>query len=392
MDKLNEKRTQPLGKVKPSLNKKLMDYCKLIGVQKIELLEELINKELEGKVLEDTFIISEKPFYFNLKELIDKGTVEASTNKPSSDLYNQIIIKKIPNNLDNFEEKLNTYCYDNNSKLHRGIINFSYKSEETDEVKTRTVNKNVNTIFLLFDYTLATSGRNIDGEQPSLKISVISFNELPVLLDNNSDLDIKNKFEKIKQDLVFDSMKGILTNSTLWKYNNNDVINYFHLERNIYHIYNILKAGFTCSSEYIEEPLKLLDNLVYRTVDLFVENKTLVNKVYYLDKLSDIGEVIPESKSIDEVFKEAVIELNLFKEVKKYSNSKPVKVYDVFTNPKVDFFDNKYESEYPGLIYYIDSILEPNEEANVYSFVHAFPHNTDLFKEYEHIIHQYQIN
>ena len=29
MDKLNEKRTQPLGKVKPSLNKKLMDYCKL---------------------------------------------------------------------------------------------------------------------------------------------------------------------------------------------------------------------------------------------------------------------------------------------------------------------------------------------------------------------------
>ena len=54
MVRIKEEKTKQLGKVTPSLNKKLVDYCKLIRVNKIDLLEELIAKELEGKVLDNT--------------------------------------------------------------------------------------------------------------------------------------------------------------------------------------------------------------------------------------------------------------------------------------------------------------------------------------------------
>ena len=409
MVRLKEERTVQLGKVTPSLNKKLVEYAKLIGVKKIDLLEELISKELSGKVLDNSFIVPKKPFYFNFNELLAKGTVEASTKKPSSDLYNQIIIKQIPNNFDVFEEDLKSYCYDHNSKLHRGIINFSFKEdikeevevgydEEKEEVKTRTVNKTVvNSFLLLFDYFSEPSERNIifDVERPSLKISIISFNELPVLLDNDSE--IKKEFEEVEKALVYDNLKGMLANPTLWKYNNTDVINYFHLEKNPYHINNILKAVFSSSAEYIDEALNLLDSLVYKTVELFVENKALANKLPVVDLsvLEDEGlttevDVPVKDKSIDEVFKEAIIELNFYKEVRKFSNNDPEKVYDIFINSNSSSYENKYTAIYHRLMHYIDRILEVNEEANLYSFIHAFPYDVPLFKEYETIKYHYQ--
>lgn len=406
MVRIKEEKTKQLGKVTPSLNKKLVDYCKLIRVNKIDLLEELIAKELEGKVLDNTFIVPEKPYYFNLNELITKGTVEASTKKPSSELYNQIIIKQIPNNFDVLEEDLKTCCYDKNSKLHRGIINFSYMEEiqekkevgydeDTEEVKYRTINRTVvNTVLLLFDYSSAPSGRNIifDVERPSLRISIVPFNELPILLDNDSNSEeIKIKFEKLEHDLAYDSLKGMLSNPTLWKYNNNDVINYFHLEKNLYHSNNILKAVFCSSAEYIEEALKLLDNLIYRTVELYVENKVLAYKIggtelSYEDKASATEEDVPiKDKSINESFEEAVVDLDFYNEVQKYYNDNPEKVYDIFINSKYGGFENKYTATYDRLMYYINSILEPNEEDNVYTLINAFPFDAPLFKDYDYV-------
>ena len=76
-----EEKTVQLGKVTPTLNNALLDYAKLIGITKIELLEELIAKELEGRVLTKGFIVPDKPFYFNLDVLLTEGTVMAERRR-----------------------------------------------------------------------------------------------------------------------------------------------------------------------------------------------------------------------------------------------------------------------------------------------------------------------
>lgn len=121
MKDLKEEKTKQLGKVTPSLNEKLVNYCKLIGVKKIDLLENLINKELEGKVLTKGFIVPERTFYFNMEKLLEEGTVKATANKPSTDFKSYYTVKKIPNNLDSKNEELKTYCYNDTEYLHKGI-------------------------------------------------------------------------------------------------------------------------------------------------------------------------------------------------------------------------------------------------------------------------------
>lgn len=372
----------------PDLVNKLNKYCSLTETNRTKFISDLIESELKGKILTNDFIELEKPFYFNLKELLEKGTVEATTEKPSSDLYNQIIIKKVPNNLDSFEEDLKTFCFDNNSKLHKGIITFNYKdlvyydkevgyNEETEEVKTIKLNKYViKTVNLVFDYSFSVPDINklIGFEKDTLKISSITSNELPVLLDNDSNSAVVLKeLEKVKDGITKDFLYKMLSNCFLWKYNNTDVLNYFHLEKNPYHVYNILGAVFTSSAKYIDEVLKLLDNLVYKTVELYVENRTLS---YKLD--SNVTE-----KDISEVFKEAVIELNFYEEVNKFSsdNEEAEKVYNVFCQIN----DNEYLQLYHQLVVYVDRILKVNEESNIYSLITAFPYDNVLFEQYSNI-------
>ena len=73
-------KTKQLGKVEPELNKRITEYSKLIGISKTDLLEELFNKEVEDKVLDNSFIYPEEIYYFNFVDLLRFNTVKASTN------------------------------------------------------------------------------------------------------------------------------------------------------------------------------------------------------------------------------------------------------------------------------------------------------------------------
>lgn len=187
MVKLIEEKTVQLGKVTPSLNTALVDYAKLIGITKIELLEELIAKELKGRVLTKGFIVPDKPFYFNMEELLSEGTVVASTNKPSREFNKYYIVKKIANNLDSITAEFRTYCYNDNKYLHKGIFIYYLFSYFVKPVP------------LVFDYDIKTN---------ELVISLVKLSELRLLIESEEDIATVEEIVKTVKDNIktYDSL------------------------------------------------------------------------------------------------------------------------------------------------------------------------------------------
>lgn len=181
MVKLIEEKTVQLGKVTPSLNSSLVDYAKLIGITKIELLEELIAKELKGRVLTKGLIVPDKPFYFNMEDLLTEGTVVASINKPSREFNKYFMVKRIANNLDSITAEFRTYCYNDNKYLHKGIFVYYLFS---------TIAKPVP---LVFDYNI---------ESNELVISVVKLSELTLLIESEEDVVTVEEIIKTVKDNV----------------------------------------------------------------------------------------------------------------------------------------------------------------------------------------------
>ena len=201
MVKLKEEKTVQLGKVTPSLNKSLVDYAKLIGTTKIDLLEELIIKELEKRVLTKDFIVPEKHFHFNIKELLANGTVKASTNKPSNNFDNYFTVKKIANNLDSKNKEYRTYCYNDNKDLHKGIFVFYFFSK-----------KGTKPVPIVLDYNM---------ELNELTISLIELEDMKFLIENEDDVETtENIIKDVKKYISFctDFFNG------LRKFNENESI------------------------------------------------------------------------------------------------------------------------------------------------------------------------
>ena len=161
-----ENKTVQLGKVTPSFNKKIKDYAELIGKDKIEFIEEVLTKELEGKLLTNDFITLEKPFYFEVgyfdfndpynkiktssESLIGTYKEEYSSEIEivPEDVY---IIKKVPNNLDTFNKTYGKYCFENNPNRHKGLYIYHNFKDLSDFSRSTTDN-----IILLFDYNEET--------------------------------------------------------------------------------------------------------------------------------------------------------------------------------------------------------------------------------------------
>lgn len=371
-----------LGKLETDLVNKLSSYATLINKDRLKIVTELIEEKLEGKILDNNFIVPDNPFYFNFEELLEKNTVMATTEKPSSDLYKQLIIKRIPNNLDTFKEGIDSYCYDNNPKLHRGIIDFSYKKivkhekevgydSEKEKVKTITINKAiVESVFLIFNYDV------LNEEEPILKISLIDYNELPVLFDDYKTSDLYNELKRFYKDSVHDKVM-LLTNCFLWKYNNNDVINAFHLEKDKDNIFNVLKVAFSSSSDNIEVVLKLLDELAYKTVDLFMNDNILTKS---LDDEENIGRY-----TLEDSFKEALVELDFYNKLNNLPSDNPEKCYDIFRYS--DYYEetNEYEAIYDRLFTFIDRLLDFNKKNETKTFIDAFPFEAELFQQFHQL-------
>lgn len=161
--------------ITPDLKEQIKRHCKLSKTSENEFIESLIKNYFNNKVVSNDFIKLDRPFYFNINDLINNNSVVCSLEKPTKELKNYYIIDKVINNLDKYEPKLKTFCNGGNYE-HKGII-----------INCFEINGHVQYYYLLFEFKDISNHYkelfNINGfyfnkEKPVLKISIIKPNEL----------------------------------------------------------------------------------------------------------------------------------------------------------------------------------------------------------------------
>ena len=197
-------------RINKELHKKLNSYLKLINkeregnkIKQPDVVNKLLDDFFEGKVLTNTFIELDQPFYFNMNTLTKQKYVEATEIQPIKDLSNVAILHKIPVNLDEFNKEHGTYCFNGNPELHRGI--YTLHTCIIDE----TIISRVENTFLVFQY---------DIKKNSLEISSVDAKDLDLYIDDPEVLN--SLFDEIKEfeskvnlddvanvDAIFESME-----------------------------------------------------------------------------------------------------------------------------------------------------------------------------------------
>ena len=179
----------------PELVNKLNRYCNLSGVNRIKFVSDLIEKELSTKVLFNDFIELEEPYYFMLDDAsISLGSkINPVKDFHELELYDDYaedlteyvyLIKRISNNLDVWSNEYNTYCYNNNPDLHKGVYIY---------IKASIHEESIQRIPIIFLYNSSTKELKLE--------SVPSF----IALKNKLNLDLS--YHDFLIDLEHDSKR-----------------------------------------------------------------------------------------------------------------------------------------------------------------------------------------
>ena len=143
-----------ISKVNPELHNRINSYVNLMNENKTsdknkkykvrDYILNLIEEDLNGLVLDNTFIKLDKEYSFSKSEF-DKNKKATATTKPIIDKEDAIIITEVPNNLDNYNNEKRSYYYGDKSSIHAGyyIFNdihyyFIYDSQE-EEIEVKVV-------------------------------------------------------------------------------------------------------------------------------------------------------------------------------------------------------------------------------------------------------------
>lgn len=202
MENFKEKNKSFSIKLKPSLMEQVEDYISLVNetktdkenkFKKVDFFNNILSDFFKGKILTNDYVTLKEPLYFNAKELLEEGSVNCSSVKPTTDLDNVQIIKRVPNNLDAINDKL-FYSYEDYNS-HKGIDFSVFYSD------FKTVN-DIKTSYLVFDLEYNTLKEDL---VPNLTISCLKTNELSVYLDIHENKEIIKFLEDIKNNYT----KGI---------------------------------------------------------------------------------------------------------------------------------------------------------------------------------------
>lgn len=180
-------------KIKPDLLIKLNNYIQTINKARKEekrkqnntsqklIINELLETFFKNKIVSNDYIKLDKPFYFNKNDLIKNKNVSCITNKPNQQFNNYITVSRIPNNLDTFNKKFNSYCFNNTYKYHKGILLYPYTDKTT-----------IKFYYLLFEYC----------ENDILNIYLLNDYELINIIDLENDKKLYKDFINKKKDLI----------------------------------------------------------------------------------------------------------------------------------------------------------------------------------------------
>ena len=198
-----------IGAIDKNLANKAKKYKELTGISTVTLVENLLTEFFKDIKLRNDYINIDKIYYFSLKKLLNEGEVKATKNKLSETLKDTYIIKKIPNNLDEFDKNHNTFCYNKIPEKHLGI--YSYNSFKSN---SKFKDTELLQYYILFDY-------NDKTEEILLKL--IDLNDIKLLVDLNKISNIlddlteynnifKNELERIKKMPESEKIPKELTN------------------------------------------------------------------------------------------------------------------------------------------------------------------------------------
>lgn len=308
-----------LGELEESLVNEIDFYVKLVNehkskneknISRVDLIRNHFKDLLADKVLTNDFITLERPFYFNKHELITKGIAEATVEKPSSNLKNQYIIYKVPNNLDKWINKFNSYCTEKN--VHEGILPY------IDVVEDKGAEKNVINYFIFKLKTKRTS--NIVGRittETYITVNYIPSEDLELFLNQyEEDLaeELLATFSSLEKVIVKDRTEEGLTAMEVYKkYNDFEVLRELSLDQKLNKIgrsfSNILNIVFNSiregennidvfSEEFNEkmEPDKL--TLAIKIVKIILQRDLSSKDSKIFDKMLAILEENPDNLSI----------------------------------------------------------------------------------------------
>lgn len=283
--------------ITPDLKEQIINYCKLSKTSQNKFIESLINDFFNNKVVSNDFIKLDKPFYFNINDLIKNNSVVCTLEKPTSQLNNYYVIDKIINNLDKYEPALKTFCTGGKFE-HKGIL-----------INCFEINNEIKYNYLLFIY---------DSEKENLSINIIKPNELiynGLDLNNNLDLlkELQQKETDIKEHIKRDKNETRILNS--------DEIN------DLFNIDPAPNYEITFNRKH-ESLIKLYEN--YHILRPYYMEHFLNTLIYLMG-------VNPEIKKYIETFNINVDNINNFKTNWKYDKRINL-LFDVLT-PK----DNKYD-------------------------------------------------
>lgn len=153
----------------------IIKHCELNNISQNKFIRSLINNYFNNKIVSNDFIKLDKPFYFNVNDLLNNNSVVCSLDKPTSNINNYYVIDKAINNLDKYEPNYKTFCTGGKYE-HKGILINCFK-----------IHNEIKPFYLLFEFKDNPSKEN----EPLLKLSIVKLNELIYNgfdFDNNKEL------------------------------------------------------------------------------------------------------------------------------------------------------------------------------------------------------------
>lgn len=243
-----------LGELEESLVNDIEEYIAEVNkhkpkgnkISRIQLIRTFFIDLLKDKVLTKDHIKLNSPYYFNLERLRKKSEIIATT-EIISEPEHLVKIEKIPNNLDSWSIKENTFCQDNNPTKHKGV----------ELVVLSTTNNELEVFYILY---------LLEGNE--LRVSLINPEYLGMILkpeDKRILKDLKDIELEFKEDIKKDIPNSLIS----IKYNSKSNFKLLLYETNV--------------------------NNIAKDVGKFI-NKTLKN----LQSISEDNELIEELKNIDE--------------------------------------------------------------------------------------------
>ena len=291
----NEKTRGYTVRFKPSAMEKVHKYMKISNISKTKFFDELLEEFFNNKVLEKGFLELETPYYVNTSELIKKRTVNATTEKPASNLKNQMIIFKVPSNLDSWSSKYNTFCSEHPNR-HEGIKPIVALFSHEDGRGT------IKILYHVFKITYPHDGI----KETSLEVSILSPEEVEIFLNQYPEETAEElliEFKQLEKGVSKDLDLNLTPFEVFKKYDDPSFTRMLHYNQNINNAVNLISSmannffdmmtGASIEANSISEDFtkdleeKGRDNFTLEDVEKY-EDRIIKNKTAILDGIKNL--------------------------------------------------------------------------------------------------------